>query len=65
MVTKYVTQEYDNSVSSYINSYLMADTQHNWQISNVPNGTLNFRIYINGEETARYEKLNIEVPEGD
>lgn len=65
LVTKYITQEYDNSTSSYINSYLMANTQHNWQISNTPNGTLNFRIYINDEETPRYVKEGVEVPEGE
>ena len=58
-------QEYDNSVESYVNTYLTTNSEHIWQLSNIPHGLLTFRIYLNGAEKPNYELKNIFVEESD
>lgn len=63
--TQYMNQEYDNSQSAYFNNYLTSGSEHKWQISNVPHGVLNFRIYLNGNNIASFEKTGVIVAESD
>jgi hypothetical protein len=63
--TKVWTQEYDNTNAAYLNNYLTANAEHSWQISNVPHGSLTFRIYLKNttdtEYKQYYEKTGVEV----
>jgi hypothetical protein len=64
-VVKTQTQEYDNSIGSYVDTYLTTNTEHFWQLSNVPHGLLTFNIYLNGAEEPNYSLKNVEVEESD
>ena len=60
-VAKYITQEYNSLTPVYVDNYLTANTEHKWQLSNMPYGVLTFNIYLG--EFERNENNDIVMDE--
>lgn len=60
-----IVQNYTKEVESQLTNYLTYNTRHNWQLSNIPHGDLQFNIYLNGASEANYASEIITVAPSD
>lgn len=66
-------QEYSQDDKGAEESYLSVNTEHFWQLSGIPHGTLEFRIYVGKKDEEgnyvygepNYVMSDVEVPESD